>query len=115
MNDVLRGERKSEIAWWLPIVLLACAFVTIFPLFATPFLLRLATLIMFWAYLGQCWNILSGYAGQFSFGHAAYFGLGAYTSTWLLVNKGINPWIGMLLGGIIAMAAGLLIGFLCFR
>jgi branched-chain amino acid transport system permease protein len=75
----------------------------------------LAILTLFWAYLGQCWNIMSGYAGQFSFGHAAYFGLGAYTSTWLLVNYGLNPWIGMIVGGVVAMLGGLFIGFLCFR
>jgi branched-chain amino acid transport system permease protein len=87
----------------------------VLPYLLDAFLLSLAILILFWAYLGQSWNIVGGYAGQFSFGHAAFYGLGAYTSTWLLVNWGINPWIGMLVGGVVAMAFGLFTGFLTFR
>jgi branched-chain amino acid transport system permease protein len=109
------NRAKVKLVWWHAVVILAIIFAAIFPHYASPFMLRLAILVLFWAYLGQCWNILSGYAGQFSFGHSAYFGLGAYTSTWLLVNKGLNPWIGMACGGLVAMAAGMLIGFLCFR
>jgi branched-chain amino acid transport system permease protein len=109
-----RGNAHKIPVW---IILIVCTgfLVLIFPRLASPFLLRLAILTLFWAYLGQCWNIMSGYAGQFSFGHAAYFGLGAYTSTLLLVNFGVNPWVGMILGGIVAMLGGLFIGFLCFR
>ncbi len=85
------------------------------PLAATPFQLSIAILILFWSHLGAAWNILSGYAGQFSFGHAAYFGIGAYTSTWLLVAAGVNPWIGMLAGGLLAAAFGLFTAFLTAR
>ncbi|MBW1713035.1 MAG: branched-chain amino acid ABC transporter permease, partial [Deltaproteobacteria bacterium] len=104
----------SRLRWWAG-GLAAAAGLAIFPHLADPFLLRLAILTLFWAYLGQSWNILSGFAGQFSFGHAAYFGLGAYTSAWLLVNYHLNPWIGMLIGGLIAAGAGVMLGFLCFR
>ena len=55
--------------------------------------------VLFTAYLGASWNILGGYAGQFSFGHAAFFGIGAYTSTLLLLQVGLTPWVGMLAGG----------------
>lgn len=79
------------------------------------FLLGIAILILFWSYLGTAWNILGGYAGQFSFGHAAFFGIGAYTSTWLLVARGVNPWIGMLLGGLLAAVVGLFTAFLTER
>jgi branched-chain amino acid transport system permease protein len=72
-------------------------------------------LIYFWAYLGQSWNILAGYAGQFSFGHAAFFGVGAYASTALFVHLGLSPWIGLLVGGLLGLTLGLFIGFLSFR
>ncbi len=58
---------------------------------------------------------MGGYAKQLSLGHAAYFGLGAYTSTILQIDFGISPWIGMLAGGVVAMLASLPIGALCFR
>jgi branched-chain amino acid transport system permease protein len=77
--------------------------------------LNLLILIAFWAYLGQCWNIMGGYAGQFSFGHAAFFGLGAYTSTVLSVDFGINPWIGMIVGAFLSLLLGLAIGKVSFR
>jgi len=71
--------------------------------------------ILFFAYLGLAWNILGGYAGQFSFGHAAFFGIGAYTSTLLLLRAGVSPWLGMLAGGALAAAFGLFAGYLSFR
>jgi branched-chain amino acid transport system permease protein len=67
------------------------------------------------AQLGVAWNILGGYAGQVSLGHAAFFGIGAYTSTMLLLRFGLTPWLGALGGGAMAVAVGLLIGWPCFR
>ena len=72
------------------------------------------TTFMFVA-LGQAWNWVGGYAGQISFGHAAFFGLGAYTSTILLTKMGVNPWLGMLAGGLVAIAIAFLIGWPVFR
>jgi branched-chain amino acid transport system permease protein len=91
------------------------ALLVILPHFLTPYLISLIISILFWAYLGQCWNILAGFAGQLSFGHAAYFGIGAYTSTLLVVKLGLNPWIGMIIAGAAAMLFGLFTGYLCFR
>jgi len=71
--------------------------------------------MLFFAYLGAAWNILGGYAGQFSFGHAAFFGIGAYTSTLLLLRVGVSPWLGMLAGGGLAALFGLGAGYLSFR
>jgi branched-chain amino acid transport system permease protein len=71
--------------------------------------------VLFFAYLGLAWNILGGYAGQFSFGHAAFFGIGAYTSTLLLLRGGVTPWLGMLAGGVLAAGFGLFEGYLSFR
>jgi len=65
--------------------------------------------------LSLSWNILGGYGGQFSLGHAGFFGIGAYTSTLLLIHYHLNPWIGMLLGGILAAAVGGVVFYPCFR
>ncbi len=65
--------------------------------------------------LSLSWNILGGYGGQFSLGHAGFFGIGAYTSTLFLMHYQINPWIGMLLGGVLAALIGGLIFYPCFR
>jgi branched-chain amino acid transport system permease protein len=75
----------------------------------------LFTLIFFYGFLGQAWNIVGGYAGQLSAGHAAFLGIGAYTSAVLSVERGITPWLGMVVGGALAAALGTLIGFLGFR
>ena len=71
--------------------------------------------ILLFAYLTYCWNILGGFAGQLSFGHALFMAVGAYTSTLLLLNAGVSPWIGMLVGGVLSAALGLFIGYLSFR
>jgi branched-chain amino acid transport system permease protein len=65
--------------------------------------------------LGQAWNLVGGYAGQWSLGHAAFFGLGAYTSTLLLLHANVSPWLGMVAGGTSAAAVACVIAFPCFR
>jgi branched-chain amino acid transport system permease protein len=79
------------------------------------YFLEILITVLFVGYLGSSWNILGGYAGQFSFGHAAYFGLGAYTSTLLFLRLGLSPWIGMFVGGALAALFGVFAGFLSFR
>ena len=76
---------------------------------------NVAILILMAAQLGVAWNIVGGYAGQISLGHVAFYGLGAYTSTLLLTQFGLNPWLAMLAGGVVAAAISLLIGWSCFR
>ena len=71
--------------------------------------------VVLFAFIGVAWNLMGGYAKQLSLGHAAYFGLGAYTSTILMIKFGISPWIGIIAGGIVATLASLPIGWLCFR
>ncbi len=73
------------------------------------------TLVPIWAVMGLSWNMLSGYGGLISFGHASFFGLGAYTVVLLLVHFGVTPWIGIPVGMAVGMAAGVLIGFPTFR
>lgn len=78
-------------------------------------LLHVFILIFLFAFLGQCWNILGGYAGQLSLGHAAFFGVGAYTSTLLFTEFGLTPWIGMLAGMVVAGLTGLFVGAVSFH
>src|SRR5437868_11413243 len=85
------------------------------PLFANDCLLTILILILYFAYAGQAWNLMMGFAGQLSLGHAIYVGLGAYTSAALYVHFGIGPWIGLLVAVPLAMACGAVIGFLAFR
>src|SRR6202022_3351218 len=68
-----------------------------------------------WAGLALAWNIAGGYAGLISFGHAAFFGIGAYTSTILLLSYGVPPWIGVLAGALLAACAGALLTTICAR
>jgi len=83
----------------------------------SPYFLHLFILCLMWVVLGQSWNLLGGYTGQISYGHAAFFGVGAYT-TGILVTSGLSPamaWSGLLLGGITASITAALIGWICFR
>ena len=95
--------------------LLAAAALVALPPLMPKYALEVLISILFFGYLGACWNILGGYGGQFSFGHAAFFGLGAYTSTLLFLHWGVSPWIGMLAGGLLAAGFGLFAGYLSFR
>ena len=85
------------------------------PVFANDYLLTVLILILYFAYTGQAWNILMGFAGQLSLGHALYVGLGAYTTAALYVHFGIGPWLGMPVAILISVACGAIIGFLAFR
>lgn len=96
-------------------LLLAAAALVALPPLLPKYALEVLISILFFGYLGACWNILGGYGGQFSFGHAAFFGLGAYTSTLLFLHWGVSPWIGMLAGGLLAAGFGLFAGYLSFR
>lgn len=83
--------------------------------FLDDYFLHILIMMFLYAYLGTSWNILGGYTGQFSFGHTAYFGIGAYVSTILLFQWEISPWIGMICGAFLGLMFGLFTGFLCFR
>jgi len=73
------------------------------------------TLVPVWALFGVSWNILSGYGGQLSFGHASFFGIGAYTVTLALVYWNLSPWLGIPLGMVLGGLAAVLIGLPTFR
>jgi branched-chain amino acid transport system permease protein len=93
---------------------LAAIFV-VAPLVVGDYLLTVLILILYFAYVGQAWNIMMGFAGQLSLGHALYVGLGAYIAAALYVHFAIGPWIGLILAVPIAALAGAFIGFLAFR
>jgi branched-chain amino acid transport system permease protein len=85
------------------------------PLVVDGYVLSVLILVFYFAYLGQSWNIMMGFAGQLSLGHALYFGIGAYTSAALYVHLGVSPWFGMIAGGAFAALIGACIGALGFR
>jgi branched-chain amino acid transport system permease protein len=97
-----------------PLAVLALLLLAL-PAFADPYLLSVATLILFFAYTGQAWNVMMGFAGQLSLGHALYVGLGAYVSAGLFQHYGLGPWAGVWLALAACVAAGAVIGLLAFR
>lgn len=70
---------------------------------------------LFYAMMACSWNLLAGYTGQVSFGHAAMAGIGAYTSGILAVKAGVNPWVGVAAGTLLAALLGLALGALCLK
>lgn len=104
--------RRSDAVWALAIGLIA---------FAGPFVItngyyiNLFTLLCLYAGMASAWNILGGMGGQFSLGHTAFFGTGAYTSTLLYNYAGVSPWLGLIAGGMLSMIFATLIALPAFR
>ena len=98
-------------------VVLAVALATLLalPLIADRYVLSVVTLILYFAYVGQAWNLMMGYAGQLSLGHALYVGLGGYVAALLWLNFGIGPWLGVFAAVAVASGFGAAIGWLGFR
>jgi branched-chain amino acid transport system permease protein len=95
--------------------LILLAVLALFPLVVkSNYFLHIMVLILLWVVIGSSWNILAGYTGQVSFGHAAFFGAGAYTSGLLFMHLQLSPWWGMALGGVVAVLVGLPFGAICF-
>jgi branched-chain amino acid transport system permease protein len=91
------------------------AVLLLLPSIASAYVLSVATLFLFFAYTGQAWNILMGFAGQLSLGHSAYLGLGAYAAAALHYYFGIGPWASLWLSMALCASLGALIGALAFR
>lgn len=85
------------------------------PLVADRYVLSVLTLVLYFVYVGQAWNLMMGYAGQLSLGHALYVGLGGYVSALLWLKLGIGPWLGVFAAVAVAAAFGAAIGWLGFR
>jgi branched-chain amino acid transport system permease protein len=91
------------------------AVLILLPLLLDKYVIGIFVMIFYYAYLGQAWNVLTGYTGHISLGHALYVGIGAYISTYLAQQLNLTPWVGMILGGIVAVLVASCIGFLGFR
>ncbi len=88
----------------------------IFPLvIRSSYYQHLVIIIFMWVVVGSSWNLLAGYTGQVSFGHAIFFGVGAYTAGIFATKLGISAWWGMVFGGFFSMIVGLFVGWVCFR
>jgi branched-chain amino acid transport system permease protein len=104
-----RGKSLVAIFWF------AAAYLALGLLARNEYYQLMLTLVLVWAIMGVAWNVFSGYSGLVSFGHASFFGLGAYTVTLLLVKLEVTPWIGIPIGMLVGVAAGVLIGYPTFR
>jgi branched-chain amino acid transport system permease protein len=97
-------------------ILLVLALLAAVPIFTTSnVVLNFLAMALLIALVGQGWNLLGGYCGQYSFGHAAFFGTGAYVTAILQVRYGVNAWIGFLIGIAAGALVGAAIGTLTFR
>ncbi len=105
----------KRILSWKYVFLATSAFVLLPLVIRSNYFLHILIMILFFGYLGTCWNILGGFMGLHSVGHALFVGCGAYVSTLLFIHLGLTPWLGIFAGGLLAVAFGLLIGYLCFR
>ena len=106
---------SGRLRGWLPIALVVVAGGLLALALSERYHHRILTLVLLWATMGLAWNIISGYAGQTSFGHQAFFGIGAYVTVLLILKAGLTPWLGVLAGAMVAVAAAVLIGIPTFR
>jgi branched-chain amino acid transport system permease protein len=109
--DVKREKLVQPWEWFIVLLAVAAPFAFYF----SPYIQGLLVFVMMWAVLGTSWNLLSGYTGQVSFGHAAFFGIGAYAAALPFYHWQISPWWGLLTGGLAAVFLAFLLGKLVFR
>ncbi len=108
---MIRGVTRAQFAWAVAFV----AALAVLPAFASPFLLAVLALIFLFAFVGHAWNLMMGYAGQLSLGHALYFGVGAYVVALFAQTWGLSPWAGMVVAFVVAAVIGAAVGALGFR
>lgn len=106
-------KTMAKRSWFLPAILGIVA--VVIPPFLGDYIQHILILIMLWITMGTAWNILGGYAGCVSFGHAVFFGLGAYGGGLLYLHWDISLWCGMVTGPLLAVIIGIPIGLICFR
>ena len=105
---------KVGLPLWLTLGL-AALYLGLAALIGNPYILLIMTLVPIWATVGVSWNVFSGYSGLLSFGHAAFFGLGAYTVAVAFAKFGLSPWIGIVAAAGVGGVAGALVGIPTFR
>ena len=111
----MASKRRAFMQQYALIAIFAVVYLVIGFLVRNSYYQLMMTLVLIWGTMGLGWNVLSGYSGMISFGHAAFFGLGAYTVTIAFVKFGITPWLGIPLGVLVGVIAGVLIGIPTFR
>ncbi len=96
--------------------LLALAVLSILPLIGlSTYMMHIIILVVMWSVIGMAWNLLGGYCGQVSFGHAAYFGVGAYTAGILYSKLGLSSWWGVPLSILVVAAFSFILGYVVLR
>ena len=111
LDDYALGRQRQLI-----VALMLTAAVAALPLFvADVYTQNVFILTLTYVALSQSWNILGGYCGQVSLGHAIYFGIGAYSTVLCYMKFGVTPWVGMATGGVLAAVVALMLGYPCFR
>jgi branched-chain amino acid transport system permease protein len=98
------------------LLLAACAALLVAaPYFVSNYVLSVLIIVLYFAYVGQAWNLMIGFAGLLSLGHALFVGIGAYASAALFIHFGIGPWLGVFAAIIVSVLVGCFIGYLGFR
>lgn len=117
-NSVLAGESTFASKRRNQLIIGALVFTAVatLPYFVTDvYMQNVLILTLMYAAVSQSWNILGGYCGQISLGHALYFGIGAYATSVLFIKYGITPWLGMMVGGLLSAGLALALGYPTFR
>ena len=110
VDSVVPANRKNYYFLALGLIVLL-----LLPLMLNDHWTTVAVTGFLWAYLCVCWNMVFGFSGQFSLGHALFWGIGGYTSSVLYLDFGVTPWLGMIAGGILASLVALLISITILR
>lgn len=108
-SRIFSSHRSKAIAALVIILLILPVFIQ------DPYIMNIVILSLLFAVLACSWNLICGYTGIFTFGHQAFFGIGAYVSALLSMKLGLSPWLGLLVGGVAAGLIGLFIGLPCLR
>jgi branched-chain amino acid transport system permease protein len=116
VKQALRGQLTRIRPLRLALLTAVALLLTAYPFVVKDlFLQHVAILVLITATAAVGWNVLGGMTGQISFGHAIFFGIGAYTTVFLFARYGTSPWLGIVAGALLAAAVGLAIGFPVFR
>jgi branched-chain amino acid transport system permease protein len=97
------------------LVLCLCVLALAGPLFLSDYLLTMLIIAFHYAYLAQCWNLIFGYCGQLALGHSVFYGIAGYVSTKLLLDAQVSPYVGGMIGALVAALVALPLGVILFR
>ena len=106
---------KRKDLFWLALAALLALVPSVSAVTSNTFLMHVLILILLFASMAQAWNIIGGYGGQTSFGHAVFFGIGAYGAGMAVVTYGLSPWPGIGVGMLAAATVAVLISYPCFK